>query len=242
MRGKESKFLILSLIFVAPCFIFSQEKHEKSKYSENKDVVIDSSFAVAYEFYKEGNYNLAKRVFADILKKDIWGYDYDLYPFLAESFRKLGEIDSARVTYDNALTLLEDLQLFQPKEAKYDSILIQLNEWSSNFPEFPSELLEENGFTPYFDPPMPKNGWKEIQKRLKYPKSVRKIRMEGDVLLQVLISEAGKPIKFKVLESLHPDADNAAMEAVKDVKFTIPKNRGRPSRIWVAIPIKFRMN
>ena len=159
------------IIFAITC-LFSQELTQENKPGKNGDKYL--SFQDGYDAFNKGDHKLAKRVFRNIIKDDMWANDYDVNPFLAQTYYELGHEDSAKATYTIAITVVEDLNFFHPEETKYKVILQQLQKWSAGFPKFPQELLEENGFTPNDSPPEPKTGWKSIEKHIKYPKLLKK--------------------------------------------------------------------
>ena len=65
--------------------------------------------------------------------------------------------------------------------------------------------------------------------------------MQGKVVVQALIDEKGNPVEFKVERSLNAFCDTEAIKAIKSVKFNPAKTKGRPSKIWVVLPIEFRL-
>jgi TonB family protein len=237
----KQRFRILSfaycIIFAIPTLL-SQELSQENQL--NKNAAEYSSFWEGYDAFTKRDYQLARRIFRNIIKDDVLANNYDVNPFLAATYLELGHEDSAKATYRDAITRLEDLSFFHPDEKKYNVILQQLQKWSADFPTFPQELLEENGFTLNEIPPEPKAGWESLEKHLKYPESLKKSSVAGGVTVQVLINEAGKPTKFEVVDSLHPEADAAAIDAIKSVRWTIPKTRGRVSSLWVKIPVIFQ--
>lgn len=99
-----------------------------------------------------------------------------------------------------------------------------------------------NIFVPYDEPPSPIGGFAAIQRALKYPEIARKAGIEGRVIVQVLVSEKGKVIKTRVIKSLgHSGCDEAAVNAIKNVKWKPALQRDKPVKVWVAIPVIFRL-
>ncbi len=97
-------------------------------------------------------------------------------------------------------------------------------------------------FVAFDEPPTPKGGFRSIQKALKYPEIARKAGIEGRVTVHVLVSEKGIVIKTKILQSLgHTGCDQAAVNAIKKVKWNPAMQRDKPVRVWVAIPVIFRL-
>ncbi|MFQ5823721.1 MAG: energy transducer TonB [bacterium] len=97
-------------------------------------------------------------------------------------------------------------------------------------------------FVPYDEPPYPIGGFTAIQRALKYPEIARKAGIEGRVIVQVLVSEKGKVIRTKIIKSLgHSGCDEAAVSAIKSVKWKPALQRDKPVKVWVAIPVIFRL-
>lgn len=62
----------------------------------------------------------------------------------------------------------------------------------------------------------------------------------GTVMLRVLISDAGAAEDIQVVQSLTPQLDQVAIEAVKGWAFTPPTAGGQPVRVWIRVPVAFR--
>lgn len=75
-----------------------------------------------------------------------------------------------------------------------------------------------------------------------YPAIAKRLRIEGTVLVRVLVSSAGLPKKIeRARTSGSPVLDEAALKAVRDWVF-VPARRGTESiEAWVEIPIKFHL-
>ena len=140
-----------------------------------------------------------------------------------------------------ALQFLTRLKAEKPENKRYKYTYDQLQEWSQKYPEFPNHLLKENGYLPYNEPPSPKGGWQAIANNLRYPEAVRRAGVQGKVVVKTLINEKVNPIDFKIEQSLNAFCDAEAIKAVKSVKFNPAKIKGRASKIWIMLPIEFRL-
>jgi len=77
----------------------------------------------------------------------------------------------------------------------------------------------------------------------RYPELARQAGIEGTVLLRVLIDERGKVISATVLNSDVTDSMvRAAIAAAKQFRFKPAKQRMKPVKAAVAVPIRFRLN
>ncbi len=109
-------------------------------------------------------------------------------------------------------------------------------------PEPPQTDESANIFVAYDEPPMPIGGFEAIQRNLKYPDIARKAGIEGRVIVNVLIDVDGRVVDTKILRSLgHSGCDEAAIEAIRSVRWKPAKQRDRPVKVWVGIPVIFKL-
>ncbi|HEX9654257.1 MAG TPA: energy transducer TonB [bacterium] len=109
-------------------------------------------------------------------------------------------------------------------------------------PPPPEDDGDVNIFVPYDEPPSPIGGFSAIQRALKYPEIARKAGIEGKVIVQVLVSEKGEVIDTRVIKSLgHGGMDDAAVSAIRSVKWKPALQRDKPVKVWVAIPVIFKL-
>ncbi len=80
-----------------------------------------------------------------------------------------------------------------------------------------------------------------LQRRVQYPDMARSNGIEGQVLVAALISESGAVETTQVLDSDNEMLNDAAVKAVRETTFTPAKQNGQPVRVWVRIPITFRL-
>jgi protein TonB len=78
------------------------------------------------------------------------------------------------------------------------------------------------------------------QSRPDYPELARKAGIEGRVTVKVLINTKGDVEKVELVKG-HPMLNDAAMEAAKKWKFTPGKQRDRFVKVWMNIPIDFKL-
>jgi protein TonB len=130
-----------------------------------------------------------------------------------------------------------------PEDATIESTDIDLTE----LPPPPPPPEEETGgsaqiFVAYDEPPHPIGGFAAIQNNLQYPEIARKAGVEGRVVVNVLIDEKGNVVDTKILKSLgNNGCDEAAIAAIKSVKWKPAKQRDKPVKVWVGIPVVFML-
>ncbi|MFB0517575.1 MAG: M56 family metallopeptidase [Candidatus Neomarinimicrobiota bacterium] len=102
---------------------------------------------------------------------------------------------------------------------------------------------EEMQFVAYDAPPEPVGGYIAIQENVVYPEVARKARIEGTIIVKAFVNAEGQVTKTGILEGI-PDSglNEAALDAVKQVRFTPAMQRDKPIGVWIAIPINFRLS
>lgn len=84
-------------------------------------------------------------------------------------------------------------------------------------------------------------GMAALQEHVEYPEMARRAGIEGRVVVQFIIDKEGYVREPQVVRSLGGGLDEAAIEAVKQVRFTPGMQRGRPVRVKYTIPVQFRL-
>jgi len=110
-------------------------------------------------------------------------------------------------------------------------------------PEAPAEEDESATiFIAYDEPPTPIGGFPAIQKNLEYPEIARKAGVEGTVFIKVLVDAKGNVVDTDVIKSLgNNGCDEAAIKAIKSVKWKPAMQRDKPVKVWVSIPVRFEL-
>jgi len=109
-------------------------------------------------------------------------------------------------------------------------------------PKPPKEDLEdESYFAVVEDLPKIVGGLQAIQEKVVYPEFAVRAGIEGTVYLLVYIDKTGKVTKVEVQKGIGAGCDEAAIEAVKKVKFIPGKQRGKPVNVKMSIPIRFKL-
>lgn len=97
-------------------------------------------------------------------------------------------------------------------------------------------------FIPFDEPPYPIGGYEAILKFVEYPDIAREAGIEGTVILQVFVSRKGWVSEVVVFQGVpETGLDEAAINAVKRIRFKPAKQRDRPVGVWLSVPIHFRL-
>ncbi|MCG8372454.1 MAG: energy transducer TonB [Balneolales bacterium] len=108
-------------------------------------------------------------------------------------------------------------------------------------PPPPQEDEEPEFFVVVENMPELQGGLAELQKKVKYPEMARRAGIEGRVTVQFIVNEQGRVENPRVIRGIGGGCDEAALEAVKQAKFTPGMQRGRPVRVQYSLPIVFRL-
>ncbi|MEE8437081.1 MAG: energy transducer TonB [Candidatus Neomarinimicrobiota bacterium] len=92
-------------------------------------------------------------------------------------------------------------------------------------------------FIPYDDPPKP------IGKiSPKYPEIAQEAGIEGTVIVQVFVDKKGRVQDTIILKGIpNTGLNEAAVEAIRAVRFKPAKQRERAVGVWISIPVNFRL-
>jgi TonB family protein len=101
----------------------------------------------------------------------------------------------------------------------------------------------ENGYDKVYEAadkqPVLKNGLKELEKKVKYPKKCKQAGIEGRVLVQVIVNKHGLPENPKIIKSLGHGCDKEAVRVAKMARFTPGKVNGKPVNVKYLLPVIF---
>lgn len=75
-----------------------------------------------------------------------------------------------------------------------------------------------------------------------FPMNERKARHEGTVKLTLVVGSDGNPRNVAVSQTLSPDFDESAVEAVKQWKFKPAIKDGRAVPVSIAVEVAFHLN
>lgn len=89
--------------------------------------------------------------------------------------------------------------------------------------------------------PQPEGGLGSIYKHITYPEIAKKAGIEGKVYLLVYVNEKGGVDDVKVLKGLGAGCDEAAVDGIKQVKFSPGKNKGVPVKVKLSISVVFKL-
>ena len=87
--------------------------------------------------------------------------------------------------------------------------------------------------------PEPIGGIADIQRRIVYPEIAKRAGIQGKVFILAYVDENGDVKKAEVIKGIGAGCDEAAVAAILQTKFRPGKQRDRPVKVKVTIPIRF---
>jgi protein TonB len=112
--------------------------------------------------------------------------------------------------------------------------------------EVEEKVVEEKEEAPtYFvaveEMPEPIGGIQGIQSRIVYPEIAKRAGVDGRVYVLAFVDEHGNVTKAQLIKGLGAGLDEAALDAIRQTKFKPGKQRGKPVKVQVSIPIVFKL-
>ena len=84
-------------------------------------------------------------------------------------------------------------------------------------------------------------GLSSILSKIKYPEIAKRAGIQGKVFVIAFIDENGNVVNAKIIKGIGAGCDEAALDAVKQTKFTPGRQGGKPVKVQVTIPIVFKL-
>jgi len=128
-----------------------------------------------------------------------------------------------------------------PEDETIDDTMLNLDEEAPPPPPPDDQSLQVR-FIPHDEPPQPVGGYTAIQRSLTYPEIALKAGVEGQVLVWAFVDKHGNVTNTLVKKSLgNNGCDEAAVKAIKSVKWKPAKQRDDPVGVWVMVPVEFKL-
>ncbi len=129
-----------------------------------------------------------------------------------------------------------------PQEIELDDVEIDLDAQIGPPPpprDPPGAIEEPIIFVAVEEMPHPIGGIQAIQEKIHYTEFGRRAGIKGTVYIEAIIDEEGNVINAKVKKGIGGGLDEEALDAVLNTKFVPGKQRGKPVKVKLVIPIKF---
>ncbi|MEQ9285714.1 MAG: energy transducer TonB [Cyclobacteriaceae bacterium] len=115
------------------------------------------------------------------------------------------------------------------------------------FEEAPEEEVADEIFDIVEDQPAPPGGmgafYKFVGKSMKYPNQARRMGIEGRVFVQFVVDKDGTLTDIKAVKGIGAGCDEEAVRVLKSApKWKPGKQRGRPVKVRMILPITFKLS
>ena len=80
-----------------------------------------------------------------------------------------------------------------------------------------------------------------LQQKINYPEMARKAGVEGRVIVQFEVTKEGNVANPRILQGIGAGCDKEALRVVREAKFKPGKQRGKPVRVKMSLPITFSL-
>lgn len=81
-----------------------------------------------------------------------------------------------------------------------------------------------------------------LQQKINYPEMASKAGVEGRVFIQFVVDKNGNVTEPHVLRGIGAGCDREALRVVREARFKPGRQRGKPVRVKMSIPITFSLN
>ena len=129
-----------------------------------------------------------------------------------------------------------------PQEIELDDVEIDLDAQIGPPPpprDPPGAIEEPIIFVAVEEMPYPIGGIQAIQEKVHYTEFGRRAGIKGTVYIEAIIDEEGNVINAMIKKGIGGGLDEEALDAVLNTKFVPGKQRGKPVKVKLVIPIKF---
>jgi TonB family protein len=129
-----------------------------------------------------------------------------------------------------------DLSFKYAKDENEKYWIIPLNNIQSN------SDTEETVYVKVDEMPFPVGGLKSIMEKITYPEEAKREKIEGRVFIRAVINKEGFVTDTELLKGIGGGCNEAALQAVKETRFSPGRKNGVPVNVEVTVPILFRLN
>jgi protein TonB len=114
--------------------------------------------------------------------------------------------------------------------------------WDAPPPLPPEAGILRDTFIVYDKDPEPIGGYAAIQKNIIYPAIAQEAGIEGTVVIRAFVDKRGEVTECSVLKGMpNTGLEEAAIDAIRKVRFIPAQQRDRNVGVYIAIPVIFRL-
>ena len=94
--------------------------------------------------------------------------------------------------------------------------------------------------------PEPVNGianfYRSLSRNVKYPNQAKRMGTEGKVLVEFVVNKNGEPSDLKIIRGIGAGCDEEALRVLALTKWEPGKQRGKPVRVKMVMPLQFQLD
>jgi len=190
---------------------------------------------------------LAFKYFPDIERRTI-EYEAPQELFTVEDIQQTKQDYTPPPPPERPSMILEAITDADIEDIEFESTELNIYEELGAPPPPPKEeekeIMEEEPvyFVAVEEMPYPIGGIQAIQDLIVYPEIAKRAGIEGKVYVLAYVNEEGNVIKTEILKGIGGGCDEAAEYAIKHTKFSPGKQRGKPVKVKVSVPIIYRLS
>lgn len=83
--------------------------------------------------------------------------------------------------------------------------------------------------------------YREISKSLKYPHRAMRQEVQGQVYVEFVIDRKGEPSQLRIIKGIGAGCDEEALRVIAKSRWEPGRQRGKPVKVRMVIPINFRL-
>jgi len=197
-------------------------------------------YSFSYRLYigDDGKIEKVKSIKIDLPEEKVYSPQSDITKLLIPEMEKW-KFTPATLSGKN-VKFRKDLKAYITNSV--GNLSVELADKIVDMGSFDMNFNQNDYFVAVEEMPFPIGGLKAIQEKIVYPEEAKNSGIEGKVYILAFINENGNVDKAKVLKGIGGGCDEAALNAVMKTKFSPGKQKGKPVKVQVSIPIVFKLD
>jgi len=197
-------------------------------------------YSFSYRIYmnENGRIEKVKSIKIDLPEEKVYSPQSDITGLLIPEMKKW-KFTPATLSGKN-IKYRKDLKVYVT--GSNGNLSVELADKIVDMGNFDMNFNSKDYFVAVDEMPFPIGGLYAIQEKIVYPELAKRSGIEGKVYILAFISEKGIVDHAKVIKGIGAGCDETALKAVMETKFSPGKQRGKPVKVQVSIPIVFKLD
>lgn len=108
-------------------------------------------------------------------------------------------------------------------------------------PDLPERLIGQRVLDFAETMPAIEGGLRSYYLHIEYPDEARTAGIQGRLVLEFIVETDGRTSNIRVLQTLHPLCDSAAVRALRTTRFIPGEQNGVKARVRMRLPVRFQL-